>query len=233
LHCAEPKELNDPFDASISVKFDSFSYDDIMKFTENRKGDFETLRWALVKNDESIEKIRELLSYVFLKEYFSDIRICSFSSDYNNPLMWAHYAENYTGVCIGYKTTSDGNKDYIETDDNCMIQIEKVKYKKTEGKIIYEPKPKLKSVREKLFLIKSYPWKYESEYRLVNNTSLKSTLFLKDDTIEEIIFGTKTTYIDHNLVKLVSKNHNNSIRYSKIEITNNTLEKINLTTSST
>jgi hypothetical protein len=114
-----------------------------------------------------------------------------------------------------------------------MIQIEKVKYKKTKGKIKYEPKPELKSVREKLFLIKSYPWKYESEYRLVNNTSIKSTLFLKEDSIEEIIFGTKTTYIDHNLVKSVSEKNNKNIEYYKIEITDNELEKVNLTTGST
>lgn len=63
LHHAEPKELNDPFDSSISVKFDSFSTEDILKFTENREGKFQTLRWALEKGTTDINQIKELLSF--------------------------------------------------------------------------------------------------------------------------------------------------------------------------
>jgi hypothetical protein len=30
------------------------------------------------------------------------IGICCFSDTYDNELMWSHYAENYSGICIGY-----------------------------------------------------------------------------------------------------------------------------------
>src|SRR5262249_38048250 len=31
------------------------------------------------------------------------IGICSFSDTNENELMWAHYASNYAGVCVGYR----------------------------------------------------------------------------------------------------------------------------------
>lgn len=34
------------------------------------------------------------------------IGVCSFSDTHDNEVMWAHYAENYQGVCIGYRPRS-------------------------------------------------------------------------------------------------------------------------------
>jgi hypothetical protein len=31
------------------------------------------------------------------------IGICCFSDTHDNELMWAHYASNYTGICVGYR----------------------------------------------------------------------------------------------------------------------------------
>lgn len=230
LHHAEPKELNDPFDSSISVKFDAFSRDDILRFTENRKGKFETLRWALEKGTTDIQEIKELLSYVFVEEYFSDIRICSFTTEYKNPVMWAHYASNYSGICIGYQSIIDNEINYILCDDGNKAKIEKVRYLKIAGKIKYEPKPNLSTVREKLFLRKSIAWKYENEYRIIeNNSMIKSAIYLKDNVIDEIIFGTKSTYIEINLVKSLAEKHNSNIQYYKIEVQDDKLEKVKLT----
>lgn len=41
--------------------------------------------------------------YEFQKINTSDIRICSFSKESNHLLMWAHYAESFQGICIGYR----------------------------------------------------------------------------------------------------------------------------------
>jgi len=34
------------------------------------------------------------------------IGICSFSDTHDNELMWTHYADNYQGICIGYRPLS-------------------------------------------------------------------------------------------------------------------------------
>jgi hypothetical protein len=36
--------------------------------------------------------------------YFEKIKIgiCCFSDTYDNELMWSHYADNYSGICVGY-----------------------------------------------------------------------------------------------------------------------------------
>lgn len=230
LHHAEPRELNDPFDSSITVKFDSFTHKDILDFTKNREGVFQTLRMALEEGITDITEIRSLLSYVFVKEYFKGIRICSFSCNYDNPIMWAHYSQNYSGICIGYKSIVENGRNLIVTDDGNKVEIEKVRYLKSTGRIRYAPRPNLKTVREKLFLRKSNSWRYENEYRIIRSNSLiKSAIYLPDNSIDEIIFGTKASYIEINLVKSLAEKYNRNIQYYKLEILDDCLNKTELT----
>ena len=35
-----------------------------------------------------------------IKEGKSKLRICAFSKDFQNPLLWAHYADGFKGICI-------------------------------------------------------------------------------------------------------------------------------------
>lgn len=74
--------------------------------------------------------------------------IC-FSADWRNPVQWAHYAYNHTGLCFGFDTP----RQYLR----------KVKYVRdrvqhngrlTEGDV------------EKLLLTKYEDWRYEKEYRV-------------------------------------------------------------------
>lgn len=34
----------------------------------------------------------------------SSLGICCFSDTYDNELMWAHYTDNYSGICVEYST---------------------------------------------------------------------------------------------------------------------------------
>ena len=42
------------------------------------------------------------------KQYFDQFRVLSFSRHWNSMQMWAHYAQNYNGLCIGFNV-----KDYL------------------------------------------------------------------------------------------------------------------------
>lgn len=42
-----------------------------------------------------------------LNSYKKEFGFLCFSSVYSEPLMWAHYAENHKGVCLGFKTKED------------------------------------------------------------------------------------------------------------------------------
>ena len=39
-----------------------------------------------------------------LKSYFKNTGVLCMAESHSSMLMWSHYAENHTGVCIGYKS---------------------------------------------------------------------------------------------------------------------------------
>jgi hypothetical protein len=62
---------------------------------------------------------RESIEKMLTKK--QQINICSFSKEYTNPLLWAHYAENFSGVCFEVEinpATIDGDLKEIEYEDS-------------------------------------------------------------------------------------------------------------------
>ena len=52
---------------------------------------------------EQINSIRDTKYEPALKEFVSKLTVTCFSnSGWDNPLMWAHYADSYSGICIEY-----------------------------------------------------------------------------------------------------------------------------------
>ena len=83
-------------------------------------------------------------------------RLICFSKSWRNPLMWGHYAEKHTGMCLGF-----------DIPDNLLAPVI---YAKRRLKIetdpeIKRPKPTEK-LMEKLIRRKFIDWKYEDEMRL-------------------------------------------------------------------
>lgn len=81
--------------------------------------------------------------------------IC-FSKSWSNPLMWGHYAEKHTGICLGF-----------DIPDKLLNPVV---YAKRLLKLEIEPEKELyklsKNVVNKLLRTKFYDWKYEAEMRL-------------------------------------------------------------------
>ncbi len=81
--------------------------------------------------------------------------IC-FSRAWSNPLMWGHYAERHTGICLGFDVPDELLAPVIYAKSLLKIEINK----KTS-------KPKLtEEVMNKLLRTKFFDWKYEDEMRL-------------------------------------------------------------------
>lgn len=81
--------------------------------------------------------------------------IC-FSKSWINPLMWGHYAERHTGICLGFDVPDQILEPVIYAKSLLKIDIDK----KTS-------KPKLtEETMNKLLRTKFFDWKYEDEMRL-------------------------------------------------------------------
>jgi Protein of unknown function (DUF2971) len=81
--------------------------------------------------------------------------IC-FSSKWDNPVMWSHYADRHKGVCVGFDVPDD--------------QLFKVQYRRERlaaFPVMGEGTQEQKMEFMKAFLATKFAhWRYESEYRL-------------------------------------------------------------------
>lgn len=89
---------------------------------------------------------------IIAKEYL----LFCFSKTSKSPQMWAHYANNHTGVCLGFLVRDKHHlvkykKDRLKFDPTCNLKDE----------------PSSLKFLDKLIKIKDINWKYEKEYRFL------------------------------------------------------------------
>ncbi len=95
----------------------------------------------------------------------SAMKVCSFTTNYDSFLMWAHYGENHKGVCIEYDTTDFEYNEYrarflfpVVYTDTLLDITDLLINSEAETNIYRYTLPSL---------YKSLCWSYESEWRLI------------------------------------------------------------------
>ncbi|XOV92054.1 MAG: DUF2971 domain-containing protein [Bacteroidota bacterium] len=175
---------NDPFEGIL--KFDTDSSEEELinyiknadhgkEFSANQIQNF-VHQWK--KNPDELNSSLNKIK----KDLYTKTGICSLTTQPTNILMWSHYADKHTGVCIKYdleKLISPG------------ITPIKVDYTNEYPKFNYikEWKDTLKLGLES-FQKKSTDWTYEQEYRLVAINGC-GKYGLKRNSILEVIGGSK------------------------------------------
>lgn len=126
--------------------------------------------------EEKVLELRDQIYLPFIKDFLSKLTVVCFSSSgWDNQLMWAHYANSYSGICVEYDfekmnefigfmypveyfkerptvTLKDFGIDKLETDEN--------------GKLITS-ETNMSAIFSYL-LAKNECWKYEAEWRIIN-----------------------------------------------------------------
>lgn len=132
-----------------------------------------------------------------LRSEKNDLRICSLSRNYDNILMWAHYADSNNGCCIECEVTS--SPDLVEeVPVNYVNHIEPVAH--------LEPVQAAKQILSR----KLECWKYENEVRFLKQVPEKSkkTKFVKIK-IYRVYLGVKVSDKDKtfytNLIHSIDK----------------------------
>lgn len=101
-----------------------------------------------------------------------NFKVCCFSNNYSNILLWSHYADSHKGVCLEYE---------IETDRLSEdIQYEIIQYSRKIPQIDISPDTKEQAVY--CLSHKLNVWKYEKERRLLSYNS-------SDDNVAVDRFG--------------------------------------------
>lgn len=140
-------------------------------------------------------------------ENFEIFRMTCLTKIENNLLMWAHYANNHKGICVGYEIKIDSD-----------ILLKKIKYtgmeiKRKNSEDIFENMEKILTLEDSFF-IKHKNWSYENEYRIVHLDS--STLYYNNVVVKEIIFGLEC--LEDNKLKIFNILKEKNIKFYEMEV---------------
>ena len=140
-------------------------------------------------------------AFLTTKEQINENRglIC-FSKSWSNPLMWGHYAEKHTGMCLGFDVPDNPLATVIYAKRPLKIKIDPARILKQTEKLM-----------EKLIRRKFINWKYEDEMRLFvgldHDTVESGKYFLpfsEDLMLREIILGPRCELPIEGVRKIVA-----------------------------
>lgn len=201
--------LNDPLETSIQNTLDytkneiaypewnperlSFWHHYAMSKTEVTYADRHEIKR---KQYESIKSYNADLKWKikFLEKCRNEMGIFSLTTDKYNPVMWAHYANNHKGICIGFDMTHPFfNQSYSMNgfqENSKIFSLLKVDYK------LNRPTYEDLSLEEYVvtaFSTKRVEWSYEKEYRLLrpitSDNKVRRVEKIPLSVFKEIYFG--------------------------------------------
>lgn len=116
----------------------------------------------------------------FLKEEKEKYRILSLSDNCFSPQLWAHYANTYSGLCIGFWT----NKSFINARGISYIN-ESILAENTNE---YGFVDNWQNAVKESFFYKHYGWAYEREFRIVEKSE-QNYFYFNSSELACIIIG--------------------------------------------
>lgn len=145
-----------------------------------------------------------------------------FAKKWSNPLMWGHYAEKHTGICLGF-----------DVPDNLL---QPVIYARTPRKISIEESTGKQKFSDddigRLMRTKFYDWKYENEFRMfinLKNLQIESGMYFYSFNsqllLREVILGPRCE-IPIDRVRAMVKPFSPSVSVIKSRIANSSFRVI-------
>lgn len=180
IYISNPEEFNDLNDSLLSAIYmpptygDEYfnnlqsmieiAYPDNFNYTKSifSKKVIENLKGYIVeaKSNESDANLQRTF-YVksIQQEILNSVGICCFFSGdiYEQPLLWAHYADNHKGFCVEYELDKTQSKNILP------VNYESVQQPLSARELILCPDESL----TRILTSKSMHWQYEKEYRLI------------------------------------------------------------------
>jgi hypothetical protein len=174
---------------------------DFMSLNDPMEGDF--LPTAHLQNKSNSDAVLDAI-----KTGRTSVGIASLSDTFANDLMWAHYAANWTGICIEYRA-----KRLVAAlpDDTTIVRIA---YNEKPTKVGLNDSKDITEAVKKAFSQKKFNWGYEREWRVLGT---KGRNRINDKTVVRRVFLGPQLDPDHSTyVRTALKNA--GISFRKIEV---------------
>ena len=190
LFLASPSQLNDPFECSPWLTFGTSDHHSIQRMAttilrRRPQTPFATAldeATAVVRTPGWRAKAEAELRVSVVAALRSDVGIGCFSEIPSSILMWSHYAEGHSGLCLEFEASDDtplfgtAQKvgyseeypcvDYFETANDLQVDL--------------------------IFLTKAKEWHYEKEWRIVDHDNGPGLCRYPSELLTRVIFGLNT-----------------------------------------
>lgn len=194
-----PHDIKKYFDKQLFLVFSIFIKDyKSVEIEEKTIVDILNMEDKLNLLEENVVKLREQTYFPFIKDFLSKLTVVCFSaSGWDNQLMWAHYANSYSGICVEY--------DFEKMNDfiGFMYPVEYSKERPTvslkdlgidkletdEDGTLITSEIDICAILSYL-LVKNKCWEYEEEWRIINTSEHPYTpMFINVPFIKSITMG--------------------------------------------
>lgn len=166
--------LNDPFECISNVRI-NYSYNEWMDFLYNANIDIKSAQSESLKLSRDMDYARYVIYNALTTSLSKDGFLC-LTHNYDNLLMWAHYADSHTGVCLEFDITMDLDTFYSPLPVKYTQDYPYYDY-------IYDKGGAVRAI-----LHKSLDWSYEEEYRIIKPGGF-GLRKITSDSLTSVIFG--------------------------------------------
>lgn len=166
---------NDPYEGKFNLRND-YTISEIRRWLPTEYG----LLFPSPDTDELLKKNFPKILRSEIRRKAKEIRVCCFSTKWNDLLMWAHYADSYKGVCLVF--------DVAELADS-LSYIQKVHYEEEFDVVDYLHNQQETIVQ--MVCTKAKEWEYEDEYRFINTNNTAHKVPIKMSALRAVIIGCK------------------------------------------
>jgi hypothetical protein len=194
LWLSSPRDFNDPFDMTAHVIFEPKSMEDLrqrfkraLKDSGKSWKERQTTLDKLMSEDRSALLARAEKSFA---RHFDTTGVFSFAGDPRSILMWSHYGDHHTGICLQFE---------VARDPESMMQAVRMEYVK-EYPVINYAEDIHDQIRKPL-QHKFKRWKYEDEWRIVWPDGARTYLAIKPEAVVGLIFGCRASDATINVVR--------------------------------
>lgn len=196
LYFPYPTQLNDPFDCQIQPV--SCTPAEVTAFVQqhNAGKSNSEIRATVAEATKSPAAFRHSINES-MRKFINKVGVCSFTTNFDNLLMWAHYTESHKGLCLGFDVT--------QAPDLFTIPL-KVQYAPTYP--VYNHLTDSMQMANKVLAAKSDHWTYEEEVRVMkvpmphNQKASFNPLALR-----EVLFGCNMSADERQRIKHLAKNN--------------------------
>jgi hypothetical protein len=216
IYLPSPKQLNDPFEFSAKIKQDYNDSErqeilDIVSKTRlglsEEQFDKTTDKRSEMAKTEAFTYIASLELKGVLKYLYEFSGVTCLTAHYDDPLLWAHYADSHKGVCLVFNRIGkpcpliDEALPVIYKDE--LVELDFFEYLKRSDLF--------SETIDELFYTKHSKWAYEKEWRVVIPstrplTEEERTIAFHPSNLCKIILGDRITVEHRNKIrKIVSQ----------------------------